>query len=232
MVFWKSTPVNKRVPQLIRTPTNTEYSKLSNYVPPPGKPGPLKHYRRQLYSSAGFRSNKNHMRLDLINTPGGTTLNSSSTSTNPTCIHKLVDVIQRSPGPCVGVKDETKYNRCVGGTMNPKRVGSAEYDQTKYNTTKAYLQSRGKTIKTTECLVEKPSNNSFRQQGGVSSSSRIGRLKYITQTQNGACFQSARGAKLINKGQYNTHINQLSNTKINSTQKCREYISGTKNNCQ
>jgi 6-phosphogluconolactonase (cycloisomerase 2 family) len=50
--------------------------------------------------------------------------------------------------------------------------------------------------------IYKPNNTQFAQQGGVSSSSRISRLKYNTLNQNGAEYNSASGAMGVNSGRY------------------------------
>lgn len=50
--------------------------------------------------------------------------------------------------------------------------------------------------------IYKPNNTQFAQQGGVSSSARLSRLKYNTLNQNGAEYQSASGAMDVNSGRY------------------------------
>jgi len=52
--------------------------------------------------------------------------------------------------------------------------------------------------------IYKPSNIQYAQQGGVSSSSRLSRLKYNTLNNNGAAYNSASGAVGINQGRYQT----------------------------
>jgi hypothetical protein len=55
-----------------------------------------------------------------------------------------------------------------------------------------------------ECktTIYKPNNTQFAQQGGVSSSARLSRLKYNTLNQNGAEYNSANGAMGVNSGRY------------------------------
>ena len=50
--------------------------------------------------------------------------------------------------------------------------------------------------------IYKPNNTQFAQQGGVSASSRLSRLKYNTLNQNGAEYNSASGAMGVNSGRY------------------------------
>ena len=52
--------------------------------------------------------------------------------------------------------------------------------------------------------IYKPNNVQYAQQGGVSSGSRISRLKYNTLNNNGAAFNSASGALGFNTGRYQT----------------------------
>jgi len=58
----------------------------------------------------------------------------------------------------------------------------------------------------TKCntVIYKPNNIQYAQQGGVSSSSRLSRLKYNTLNNNGAAYNSASGAVGINQGRYQT----------------------------
>lgn len=53
-------------------------------------------------------------------------------------------------------------------------------------------------------IIYKPNNVQYAQQGGVSSGSRICRLKYNTLNNNGAVFNSASGALGVNTGRYQT----------------------------
>lgn len=50
--------------------------------------------------------------------------------------------------------------------------------------------------------IYKPNNQQYSQQGAVTSSSRLTRLKYNTITDNGASFRSAYGAAGANAGRY------------------------------
>jgi hypothetical protein len=51
-------------------------------------------------------------------------------------------------------------------------------------------------------VIYKPNNSQFAQQGGVSSSTRIARLKYDTITTVGASYRSAYGAQVANELAY------------------------------
>ena len=59
-------------------------------------------------------------------------------------------------------------------------------------------------VKCNTTVIYKPNNTQYAQQGGVSASSRLSRLKYNTLNNNGAAFNSAAGAVNINSGRYQT----------------------------
>jgi hypothetical protein len=57
-------------------------------------------------------------------------------------------------------------------------------------------------IKRAATTIYKPNNQQYSQQGAVTSSSRLARLKYNTITDNGASFRTAYGAVGANAGKY------------------------------
>ena len=79
--------------------------------------------------------------------------------------------------------------------------------------------------------IYKPNNSQFAQQGGVSSGSRISRLKYNTLNGNGAAYNSASGAVGINSGYYQTEPSPSYYNKIKPQQVVYPYIIGNKNYC-
>jgi hypothetical protein len=79
--------------------------------------------------------------------------------------------------------------------------------------------------------IYKPNNVQFAQQGGVSSGSRISRLKYNTQNGYGAAYNSASGAVGINSGYYQTEPSPSYYNKIKPQQVVYPYIIGNKNYC-
>lgn len=58
-----------------------------------------------------------------------------------------------------------------------------------------------------QITIYKPNNVQFQQQGAVSSSGRLAKLKYDTITKNGASFRSAYGAQAANAGKYTASPN-------------------------
>ena len=201
-------------------------SNTNSLVPPLWrKPGPIKHYRRQLQPT--YYSKSRRASVDRINVPGGSIYKNSYTCSDDSSVKIIkTDVIQ-GLDPCLGVYNLQKYNTCVGGTTNVNRSGNAGFNQKVCNSNVEYLQSRCMTqeqkngtvrgmfktftselYESPHCskrhshIVYKPNNRKYTQQGGVSSSGRMARLKYATQTRNGAYFMNARGAKQLNKGTY------------------------------
>jgi hypothetical protein len=91
-----------------------------------------------------------------------------------------------------------KYNPSCNGTT--------------YSTSNAqYLASRSKTFEQNDyhfntpgnpVVVYKPNNSQYAQQGGVSSSEKISRLKYDTITTVGATYRSAYGSQVANELAY------------------------------
>ena len=79
--------------------------------------------------------------------------------------------------------------------------------------------------------IYKPSNSQFAQQGGVSSGSRISRLKYNTMNGYGAAYNSAAGAVRINSGYYQTEPSPSYYNKLKPQKVVYPYITGTKSYC-
>jgi hypothetical protein len=80
--------------------------------------------------------------------------------------------------------------------------------------------------------IYKPNNTQFAQQGGVSSGSRISRLKYNTLNSYGAAYNSASGAVGINTGYYQTEPSPSYYNKLKPQQVVYPYIVGTKSYCR
>ena len=81
-----------------------------------------------------------------------------------------------------------------GFTYQSETVGEFTYSTTQYSeSTSTY-----KLLPLYSAVYYKPNNYQFAQQGGVSSSSRITRLKYNTITNNTANFQTAYGQAAAN----------------------------------
>ena len=131
----------------------------------------------------------------------------------------MTDYVIVEPQPCNGIKFEGGV--CKGGNTNVKRTATTNINKNysvSYNT---YLQKKCKTFKQksnigssidsdknsykiTNCNTDKcnktyykPNNPNFSQQGAVSSSNRLLRLKNNTINQNGASFKTAFAEKQL-----------------------------------
>lgn len=79
--------------------------------------------------------------------------------------------------------------------------------------------------------IYKPNNTPFAQQGGVSSSSRLSRLKYNTLNSNGAEYNSAVGAMGVNSGRYQTESSPGYYTKYKPQPVTSPHKNGRKSFC-
>ncbi len=80
--------------------------------------------------------------------------------------------------------------------------------------------------------IYKPNNSQFANQGGVSSSSRISRLKYNTLNNYGAEFNSAAGAVGVNTGRYISEPNPSYYNKLKPQKVFQPYKLGNKTYCR
>ena len=80
--------------------------------------------------------------------------------------------------------------------------------------------------------IYKPNNMQYAQQGGVSASSRLARLKYNTLNHNGSVFTSAAGAVSTNSGRYQTEPSPSYVVKYKPQPYVFSYKEGSKNSCK
>jgi hypothetical protein len=160
----------------------TKYDSITNI---PGKPNPIKQWRKQLQPSGSVQSHA--------------TINDLDKSTR-----SQIDSI------CKSYNDVYFINECNGSNCTPITRSASTIINKNYSwNNKQYLQRRCKTFDQNQTLgkkldefegyeyygasctkdpfgnackpiVYKPNNKPFKQQGGVSSSSRIAKLKYDT----------------------------------------------------
>jgi hypothetical protein len=163
----------------------------------PGKPNPIKQWRKQLTPSVGSPV-QSHPTISALD-------NATKTDNLESC-KGYNDIIYNND--CKGITNEDNANEpnCITGTYQIKRSANTIINKDFYWNSKQYLynrcktfdqnQTRGRHISGNEyysgscvtddngnvCkpLIHKPNNKAFKQQGGVSSSSRIAKLKYDT----------------------------------------------------
>jgi len=158
----------------------------------PGKPNPIKQWRKQLQPSVGDPV-QSHATIQALE-------NAVFTQTiNDGCIgHADILFIDE----CDGIKDD---ENCRKGSFYVRRSANTIINKDFCWNSKQYLQRRCKTYEQNQTLGEhvngseyygasctrdgdnvckpviyKPNNKQFKQQGGVSSSARIAKLKYET----------------------------------------------------
>jgi len=182
----------------------TKYDTITHV---PGKANPIKHWRKQLapyvvnpttHIAYSVQSNQKSIQ-DLDD--------ATKTASAPCKAHKDILVVN----DCIGVNDSP----CATGSFHVRRSANTIINKSFSWNSKQYLQSRCKTYDqnatigkhltasgpeyqsgsgTGKCgncqVIYKPNNSQFKQQGAVSSGSRIARLKYDTIRSSTAKYDS------------------------------------------
>jgi hypothetical protein len=181
-------------------PSNQRPMNKYNSIPNiPGKPNPIKQWRKQIAPSLSKNVIQSHPTLQSLE---------SAVKTDMNLCKSYTDVLYVDT--CNGVAGS---NPCITGSFNITRSASTIIDKNFCWNSKQYLQSRCKTYDQNQTLgkntgndtgngtkyeyfgascttkpdgsackpiIHKPNNKAFKQQGGVSSSARIAKLKYDT----------------------------------------------------
>lgn len=172
----------------------TKYDTVINV---PGKPNPIKHWRKQLAPYIGNAVQSKQRSIQDVD--------DAIKSSDPPCeAHQDILFVNN----CNGIEDSSP---CVTGTFKVRRSANTIINKKFCWNSKQYLQSRCKTYDqnatigkhltdssyqsgqctNTSCnIIYKPNNTQFSQQGGVSSSSRIAKLKYDTIRSSTATYDS------------------------------------------
>lgn len=159
----------------------------------PGKPNPIKQWRKQLQPSVSQNQVQSHPTIQALD---------HAVKTDMDLCKSYVDITHIND--CQGIVGS---NPCTTGTYHIRRSANTIIDKDFCWNSKQYLQSRCKTYEQNQTLgkntgtanefygtscttksdgtvckpvIHKPNNKQFKQQGGVSSSSRIAKLKYDT----------------------------------------------------
>ena len=168
----------------------TKYNSIPNI---PGKPNPIKQWRKQIAPSVSEDVIQSHPTMQSLE---------NGVKTDMDLCKSYTDVLYVDT--CNGVSGS---NPCVTGSFQITRSASTIIDKKFCWNSKQYLQSRCKTYNQNQTLgqatntkyeyfgascstkpdgtvckpiIHKPNNKEFKQQGGVSSSARIAKLKYDT----------------------------------------------------
>jgi hypothetical protein len=168
----------------------TKYDSIPNL---PGKPNPIKHWRKQLQPSLSQNQVQSHPTIQSLEHAVKTDMDLCKTYVDITYIND-----------CQGISGS---NPCKTGSYDIRRSANTIINKDFCWNSKQYLQSRCKTYDQNQTLgkstgnaneyygtscttksdgtvcksvIHKPNNKQFKQQGGVSSGSRIAKLKYDT----------------------------------------------------
>lgn len=186
-VSWKGSSTSYAYPS--NQPHLTKYDSIVNL---PGKPNPVKHWRKQLSPYVSSNTVQSHPTIKDIESSTKT----QDTNLKLSFIYEDVENINK----CKGVTDSVP---CTTGSFAVRRSANTIINKKFCWNSKQYLQSRCKTYDqnnqigtivekpeylsgacVNDCqnkhVIYKPSNTQFSCQGGVSSSSRIAKLKYDT----------------------------------------------------
>ena len=178
------------------------FTKHDTCVNVPGKPNPIKQWRKQLAPYVNNYTVQSHPTIqdidDAVKVQNPTLLNSIVQNS----ISKgVIDILHTNK--CSGIPNS---NPCVTGSNAIRRSANTIINKTFCWNSKQYLQSSCKTYDQNQqigrnisgnkylsgsCVnkcnldnnvgvIYKPNNKPFQQQGGVTSSSRIAKLKYDT----------------------------------------------------
>jgi hypothetical protein len=193
---------------------------------------PLRHWRKQYQSHlAGQRNAAVGMPMDR---PGSSIPSSLQCTTCHGAGILAVDILHDSPcTSCQPIINDTRFSeKAYHDTAAYLQSRCSTYEQkasTIRNPAATYFTREGiptnpsdsplgaQVRESVNCVIDskikdkkcnnsiyKPNNVQYAQQGGVSSGSRIARLRYNTLNNNGAAFNSAAGAVNINSGRYQT----------------------------
>lgn len=183
------------------------------------KSNPVKLPRRELLSSSSTCNSKTSLKIDLINAPGGTVSNStSSNATNSVSITTQVNVPNNSceyPGTCNKITSpiENAKKRVRSSGMIRQKYHQTTNDKVYYTNTKEYLNARNMTHKQNQYVLSNPdntcfkthynpSNSQFGVQGAVTAGDLVTRKRYNTITDSAASYKIPLGQDVANALSY------------------------------
>ena len=216
---------------------------LRNYF----KARPLKIYRREIATNSPSRCNyRTSLRIDEFNSPNGYII---SKSYNDTGLENTLDI---NLSQNVYMRDgcnKNNTNSCMTEASNAlrrvRRSGMIKRkydpitnDSTYFKNTNQYLNNRNKTYQqklftftdpTTGCVpTYKPSNAQFSNQGAVSSSTLIARVKSDTVNTMASQTVTVFGTNTANALAYNTYSgNYTIKDKLGFPRKCTPTVNSS-----
>jgi hypothetical protein len=160
-------------------------------------PNPLKIYRREIANPkiGTTCSRRASLKIDELNRPGGSIINSTGFTVGTTnglvntMDNKLPNNTCEEPGTCLAFLSPAlnAKRRCRSAGMVHQKYGTNNLPKYFTNASQ-YLYSRNQTFEQNQfqypvsdpnyCVTYNPSNKQFAQDGGVTASSLIARVKY------------------------------------------------------
>jgi hypothetical protein len=182
---------------------------------PPFSARPIKHWRKQFQRSLGSGS-----RISVgmpADRPGGTMPVANGYTQCQTC-NGAASVIEGNPtfgyvidGNIIEHTNPTPNCTCNERIkLQTQLLANNFINKAEYNESRCFTYEQN--IRPNQCInikrcapapaIYKPNNMQYAQQGGVSSGSRLARLKYNTLNKNGGEYVSAQGAVNANSGAF------------------------------
>lgn len=220
---------------------------------------PIRQWRKQLQATNGLLSYRRTAVVIPSDKPGGATVtthsncqlcngatdlkylvNKKAACTDCFIARTGIDVNEKSftdssaylQSRCITYDQKLAYNPAAGVTyFSPQGLvlqpNNSSTGPQVSETNNCYTQQ-------TRCntTIYKPNNSQFANQGGVSSASRISRLKYNTLNNYGAEFNSASGAVGVNTGRYASEPSPSYYNKLKPQKIVYPYKIGTKTYCR
>ena len=194
IISWKGKTFNQITSVVKKNPGINTTKNIHNLF----LPNPLKIYRREIASNPNDFTCSKHssIKIDEFDRPGGSIINSNFNNKNNnglvnTIDNKLPNNICEEPGTCmaflspaINAKRRVRSAGMIKQKYDPKNRAKYYTDTNQYLTSRNISfeknQFRYPTSDPSYCVIYNPNNKQFAQQGAVTSSSLIARVKYDT----------------------------------------------------
>ena len=225
IIAWKGRTFNQITSSIKKNPGLTNTKSNHNLF----LPNPLKINRREIANTklASSCSRRASIKIDEFNRPGGSIINSAFKSNANGLVNTIDNLLPNNtcedPGTCMAFLSPSvnAKRRCRSGGMIHQKYDAK--NRPKYFTgTNQYLTARNisfeknqfqyPTADSSYCVIVNPSNSQFCQNGGVSASSLIARVKYNAIETAALQTGVPLGNATANAMSYPANLNNLSGT--------------------
>lgn len=155
--IWKGETTNSIVPTNSRPFTNDDPN-LIHSGHTPGKPNPIKHWRKQLRPYYATKSSK-QVSIDMINAPNSVVYVNPSQSYDCSTITNNSQLLKENItmlNHCNGIKyvadNSNNVIKCIGGSHNVRRSANTNLSPNYYRNYSKYLQSKCRTYEANKSL--------------------------------------------------------------------------------